>query len=53
MITSPITSEDRNYWDSLHYSEEIAALLPRLMVEGVSRKVDTQVYRYLKTQRVE
>ena len=53
MISSPITSEDGNYWDSLHYSEVIAALIPRLMAEGISRKVDSEVYRYLATQRVE
>ena len=53
MITSPITSEDGNYWDSRHYSEVIAALIPRLMAGGIGRKADTEVYRYLETQRVE
>jgi hypothetical protein len=36
MIDSEITHEDRNYWDPLHFSTEVASRLARLIGEGVA-----------------
>jgi hypothetical protein len=34
-IDSPITREDRHYWDITHYTVQVAARLPELIAEGV------------------
>ncbi len=48
MIPSEITREDRNYWDPLHYSVEVATRLAALIEEGVSnRRSRPGFYRYL------
>ncbi len=48
MIPSDITRDDRNYWDPLHYSVEVAGRLARLIGEGVkSRRSRPELYRYL------
>ncbi len=48
MIPSEITRDDRNYWDPLHYSVEVAQRLARLIGEGVeSRRSRPELYRYL------
>lgn len=48
MIPSDITRDDRNYWDPLHYSVEVAGRIARLIGEGVeSRRSRPDLYRYL------
>jgi len=38
MILSPITGVDRNYWDPLHFSTDVAAKMPNLMAAGINSK---------------
>ncbi len=48
MIPSEITRDDRNYWDPLHYSVDVAGRLARLLAEGVdTRRSHPDLYRYL------
>ena len=47
MIASPLTAEDRNYWDMLHYRTSVTPLLSRAMAEAVQEKRDKPgLYRY-------
>ena len=48
MISSEITRDDRNYWDPLHYSVDVAGRLARLLAEGVElRRSHPEFYQYL------
>ncbi len=38
MIPSPITKRDENYWDTLHYTVDIADKLVHLIARGASGK---------------
>ena len=50
MIESEITRFDENYWDSLHYTVEIADRIVALLAEGVRTHRDKpELYRYLST----
>ena len=48
MIESPLTTEDTNYWDVLHFRSRLTGLLSRAMAEAVREKHDRPgLYRYL------
>ena len=50
MIESEVTRFDENYWDSLHYTVEIADWIVRLVAEGVRERRDKpRLYRYLSS----
>ena len=36
MVRSPMTLDDRNYWDGLHYNTEIADRIVDLMADAVA-----------------
>jgi hypothetical protein len=42
MIASPLTTEDRNYWDRVHYSEKTGKLLMGLLKEAVAERKETE-----------
>lgn len=39
MISSPLTTRDRNYWDLQHYTAAVAARLVRLIARGVRNEM--------------
>ncbi|MEA3231336.1 MAG: hypothetical protein U9Q05_06240 [Thermodesulfobacteriota bacterium] len=43
-IPSPITTQDANYWDGLHYTVVVAAELVSLIAEGVQGTIDNANY---------
>jgi hypothetical protein len=48
MIPSALTSDDRNYWDALHYTRHIARSVERHLAVAVTQGRDESgVYRYL------
>ncbi len=47
MIPSAITREDRNYWDSLHYSTDVADQLAALLASAANGAVGDPAYRVL------
>ena len=47
MIASPMTREDRNYWDSLHYSSGVADQLAGLLARAANGGAPDPVYRIL------
>jgi len=48
MIESPLTVEDANYWDMLHFRGSLTAILSRGMAEAAREKRDKPgLYRYL------
>lgn len=48
MIASPLTVEDRNYWDMLHFRTSVTPVLSRAMADAVREKRDKPgLYRYL------
>lgn len=47
MIESEITRRDENYWDPLHYTQAVAALITQSLVDAVRERRDRQgFYRY-------
>ena len=51
MISSPITTQDENYWDLLHYSEEVGERIPRLMARALAERTDLPELHYLGSAR--
>lgn len=52
MIESPLTSRDENYWDPLHYSNEVAGRLADLIARGVQgQESPAGEYRILFSRR--
>jgi hypothetical protein len=49
MIPSPITTDDRNYWDAMHYNVLIADQIVNLMASGIKTKHgDGKYFRYIE-----
>lgn len=53
MIDTPITTDDSNYWDVLHYRRAIARTVEHSIATAITERVDVPgAYRYLKPERV-
>lgn len=52
MIPSPITAEDRNYWDQLHFTREVASTVVALLPAALAGEADARGrYRRLEAGR--
>ncbi|MGE0383721.1 MAG: hypothetical protein AB7Q97_03270 [Gammaproteobacteria bacterium] len=53
MIRSPITGNDENYWDALHFRKSVGRLVERSIATAVVERRDAPgVYRYLRPANV-